>query len=256
MNIVDTIDCQSQRARSFAAHKLVPKFLVTPEDEGAMLDKYDIAIALSAEDQAEFFNLSKTPIVTAPFRLPPKLGYTAGEDANRLLFIAAQSDVNRMTLDFLMAEILPLVPKNVVLNIVGNVTVPPTTSPNVKVVRHENVDDLSKIYASVDLSLNPTFAGGGIKTKTLEAIAHGVPVVTSDEGARGLFDILPAYLIANDKETFAHRISELLDDPVKRLQISREMRLNLTQEDSENWLDPFMRILTMKRQQKQEQFNL
>jgi len=255
VNIVDTIDCQSQRARSFAVHGLTPKFILTPEAEGALLDRYDMALALSEPDQAEFFELSKTPMVTAPFRLPPKPCYTVRQQSNSVLFIAAQSDVNNMTLSYLMEQVLPLVNRDIELNIVGNVTIPDITSPNVTVIRHEGVDDLREIYSTVDLALNPTYAGGGIKTKTLEAIAFGVPVITSDEGARGLLNLLPETLIANDKETFAHRINTLLQDPVKRLILSKEMCDRLENENSDSWLEPFVKILSVKIDEKRRQFS-
>lgn len=251
LRIVDTHDCQSQRTRSFAAQGLVPTFPMTPEEEGAKLDEYDIALALSDADQAEFAAITTTPVVTAPFRLPPNPIYSVRETAGEVMFIAAKSDVNDMTLAYLLEQVLPLVPRTLTLHVVGNVTVPDICPDNIKLVRHLDVEDLAWIYRAVDLALNPTYAGGGIKTKTLEAIAYGVPVITSDEGARGLENLLPADLICNDKESFAHRIETLLDDPDRRLALSREMLEALRNEDSDSWLPVFAHLLRAAHARKQ-----
>lgn len=253
LRIVDTIDCQAQRTRSFAPHGLIPTFPMTSEEEGAEIDRYDLALAISEEDQEEFVACTTTPVITAPFRLPAKQIYSARENASEVLFIAANSDVNNMTLAYLMEEVLPLVRRPLSLHIVGNVTVPETCPPLVNLIRHENVDDVAWIYSAIDLALNPTYAGGGIKTKTLEAMAFGVPVLTSDEGARGLRNLLPDELIINDKETFAHQIATLLDDPERRSALSKQMIDNINAEDSDSWTSVFDLILRAQAATKREQ---
>lgn len=260
VRIIDTHDCQSQRTRSFARHGLVPTFRMTPEQEGAELDLYDIVLAISGEDFDEFDAITKTPVVTAPFRLPLHdlsglRGFYAPWGENReLLFIAADSPVNRLTLDYLLKDVLPLVPGNVVLNVVGNVTLPKPFEPsaNLTLVRHENVGDLVPIYARCALTVNPTYAGGGVKTKTLEALAFGVPSLNSDEGARGMRHLIPGALIANDKESFAWRIGELLSDPEKRETLAREQSDRVRAEYSESWVTIFKGILHGVRGHKLE----
>lgn len=243
LRLVDTMDCQSQRTASFARHGLLPTFPMTAEEEGRNLDRYDLALAMSDEDQAEFAAMSRRPIVTAPFRLPARPLYWVNPEARNLLFVAAQSPVNDLTLDYLLRQILPLVPRQLVLHVVGNVALPETCPENVRLVRHENVDDVSYIYGRVDLALNPVYAGGGVKTKTLEALSFGVPVLTSDEGARGLRALIPESLIANDKESFAWRIEELLGDHEARAALSREIIARYTAEDHEAWTKPFAQLL-------------
>jgi glycosyltransferase involved in cell wall biosynthesis len=48
------------------------------------------------------------------------------------------------------------------------------------------VDDLGAALAEYDLLVAPLRFGGGTKLKVLDAMAHGVPVVTSSVGAEGL----------------------------------------------------------------------
>ncbi|MBT2243645.1 glycosyltransferase [Sphingobium sp. BHU LFT2] len=262
VRIIDTHDCQSQRTRSFARHGLIPTFRMTPEEEGAELDKYDIVLAMSDEDFDEFSAISSSPVVTTPFRLPlhdltgVRSFYAPGGENRELLFIAADSPVNQMTLAYLLRDVLPLVPGHVVLNVVGNVSMPKnfTENSNFTVVRHENIDDLVPIYARCALAVNPTFMGGGVKTKTLEALAFGVPSLNADEGARGMRHLIPDELIANDKETFAWRIGELLSDPEKRATLANEQTARVRTEDSESWLTIFRDLLHAIRSHKLEAF--
>lgn len=263
VRIIDTLDCQSQRTRSFARHGMVPTFCMTRDQEGAALDQYDIVLAMSDEDFDEFVSISTKPIVTAPFRLPLcdltelRKHYNPAYNNRELLFIAADSPVNRLTLSYLLQDVLPLVRGQVVLNVVGSVSMPNDFKgiDNVTLVRHENVDDLVPIYARCALAVNPTYIGGGVKTKTLEALAFGLPSLNADEGARGIRHLIPDDLIANDKETFAWRISELLSSPEKRDALAREQIARMRLEDSEAWVTIFRDILQGVRCQKLKAFS-
>jgi polysaccharide biosynthesis protein PslH len=48
------------------------------------------------------------------------------------------------------------------------------------------VPDINPVIASADVILNPILAGGGVKTKLIEAIALARPVVSTSTGARGV----------------------------------------------------------------------
>lgn len=243
VRIIDTHDCQSQRTRSFARHGLMPTFNLTSEGEGTLLDWYDIILSMSDEDHAEFSAITKRYIVRAPFRLPLNPIYHHDPNSNDLLFTAANSPVNNLTLNYLIRDVLPLVPLRVVLHVVGNVKVPSSRPANVDVQVHRDIDDITTIYRRVALSLNPTYAGGGVKTKTLEAISFGVPVLNSDEAARGMRHLIPDELIANDKEIFAWRIQQLLENPRLRESLSQRLIENIRAENNQSWLPMFFSAL-------------
>jgi GT2 family glycosyltransferase len=72
------------------------------------------------------------------------------------------------------------------------------------------VDDLSEVYSKSRVVIAPLFSGGGKKGKIGEALAHGVPVVTTSVGAEG-FDFkneIDAF-ISDDPDTFVKYLLSL-----------------------------------------------
>jgi polysaccharide biosynthesis protein PslH len=68
------------------------------------------------------------------------------------------------------------------------------------------VDDIGTYFKAADVFLNPVIGGGGIKTKLIEAIAHGTTVVSSIDGANGF-----------DEEVAPHKIVKCTDDNVEEM---------------------------------------
>ncbi|MBS2936456.1 glycosyltransferase family 4 protein [Nocardioides sp. J2M5] len=75
------------------------------------------------------------------------------------------------------------------------------------------VDDLDAEYDAAAVSLVPVLQGAGVKFKTVEALCHGVPVVTTTVGAEGIDgDDLYAGL-GDDPTHLADALVEALRDP-------------------------------------------
>lgn len=71
------------------------------------------------------------------------------------------------------------------------------------------VDDLAAACAGVRCGVVPLHAGLGIKTKTLDLLAMGIPVVATPVGAEG---IESGPVVAADAPSFADAVGELLAD--------------------------------------------
>lgn len=75
------------------------------------------------------------------------------------------------------------------------------------------VPDLADVYSTAELVVAPIFSGSGTKLKVLEALAHGVPVVTTSEGIAGL-DLVPGehVLIGASNDELVQHTRRLLED--------------------------------------------
>jgi len=95
-------------------------------------------------------------------------------------------------------------------------------SPRVMVTGE--VPDVSVACAGARVGVVPLRAGMGIKTKTLELLAMGLPVVTTAVGAEGI-DAQPSDgLIVADEAGIAEEVAALLDDPARAADLGAAAR--------------------------------
>jgi glycosyltransferase involved in cell wall biosynthesis len=79
---------------------------------------------------------------------------------------------------------------------------------------HGFVEDLAPFYEQADVMIIPLRAGGGTRTKILEAFAHGRPVISTTLGIEGI-QAEPGkhFLLADSTEAFAQACLDLMADP-------------------------------------------
>ena len=76
------------------------------------------------------------------------------------------------------------------------------------------VPDIRPYFEKASVFVAPLRAGSGIQTKNLEAMAMGIPIVTTSIGAMGLeAETDTELLIADTPETFAERVIHLIENP-------------------------------------------
>lgn len=105
------------------------------------------------------------------------------------------------------------------------------------------VDDLTPLFKEASLFVAPLTEGGGIKIKILEAMARGVPVVTSPVGAEGITADPDILGIARCDETFAELVTSLAADPQSCRLRSRTGRRLI--EDHFSWRAIVARLATL-----------
>lgn len=77
----------------------------------------------------------------------------------------------------------------------------------------ENIKDIKKIYSMADVVVAPIRIGSGTQFKILEAMAAGIPIVTTSLGAEGIkHDNKKWAIIADSSEEFISSIETLLPD--------------------------------------------
>lgn len=123
-------------------------------------------------------------------RTRAELGLT--DDCLAITFFGALGyGPNARAVDFILSEVLPDLRKHKSLNFIlllggKGWEAKADSLPKDRVRYLGFIPDLAAFCAACDLLLNPVATGAGVKTKVIDAIAAGLPVVSSAEGALGV----------------------------------------------------------------------
>ncbi|SVC59167.1 uncharacterized protein METZ01_LOCUS312021, partial [marine metagenome] len=134
-----------------------------------------------------------------------------------LLFVGGfNHPPNADGLMWFVEEVLPQVRADIRLNIVGsNMPGEIEVLESDQIVLHGFLTDeeLDDLYRSVRIAIVPLRFGAGVKGKVLEAMNHGVPVVTTSIGAEGIPAAAEVLLISDDACSMARQIDRVITDP-------------------------------------------
>jgi glycosyltransferase involved in cell wall biosynthesis len=142
-------------------------------------------------------------------------------DPSRLLFVANLTYApNIEAAELLVGEILPrvraLAGADVALELVGRFETGGAVeelAATAGVTVRGHVDDLAEAYAGADVVVVPLLRGSGTRIKLLEALAAGVPAVTTAVGAAGLgAEDGRHLLIAEGAQALAEAVARVLLD--------------------------------------------
>lgn len=151
-----------------------------------------------------------------------------GEDPSFVFVGAMSTEANADAVRFFVRQILPLIRR--VIPRVRTLIVGSRPTPEVQalhdgqsVVVTGTVPAVEPFLQDATMSVVPIRFGGGTRIKILEALAHGVPVVSTRIGAEGLeVEHGRHLLIADTPEEFADACVALARDGGRRSALSRE----------------------------------
>lgn len=205
--------------------------------------KFSDLVVTTAEDRRQMSELSgKEPIHVIPNGVDLDLFTMRSQDPNgqSLVFIGAMDNLpNIDAVTFLAREIFPLVLQKypaAALSLVGARPTPAVQAlseiPNVTVTG--KVPEMQPYLHESTICVIPMRTGYGIKNKTLEAMAAGVPIVASDRGLEGLAiegnNIPLRALRAETAAEYATAIGRLFDSADLRAQLSENGRALIEQD--------------------------
>lgn len=195
--------------------------------------KFSDIVVTTEEDQRQLQQFARsTPITIIPNGVDfTEFPYRQSDpDGHHLVFIGAMDNLaNIDAARFLSLEILPVLKQcypDTTLSIVG---ARPTLEvqqlaqlPGVTVTG--KVASIATYLHQATVCVIPMRTGYGIKNKTLEAMASGVPVVASDRGLEGLPVNRSLALRANTVSEYVEAISQLFENAALRSQLSQTAR--------------------------------
>jgi sugar transferase (PEP-CTERM/EpsH1 system associated) len=209
--------------------------------EAGALERFDAVLTVSDADRATFARIypgaHRTPVEVVPTGVDTS--YFAPRDQSepvpalppRLVFTGSMDWLpNEDAMVHFCADVLPSIRRvrpDLELAIVGRA---PTagvrrlaTDPRVLVTGR--VDDVRPFVRDASLYIVPLRIGGGTRLKIFEAMAMGLPVVSTTVGAEGL-PVTPGthLVVADGADAFAHAVLTLLDDDERRRQLGAAAR--------------------------------
>lgn len=135
---------------------------------------------------------------------------------------------NRDALDWMLKRVWPLVQKRdpkLKLYVAGHAAPKEAASKHSGVVLVGHVPELAPLFAQYRVFAAPVRFGTGINTKNLQAMIHGVPVVTTSVGAEGLQTRHGEHvLIADTAENFSNALLHLAGDELLWTRLAEEGR--------------------------------
>jgi GT2 family glycosyltransferase len=104
----------------------------------------------------------------------------------------------------------------------------------IRVTGYVTEEALTRLYQSARVSIVPLRYGGGVKGKLVEALWHGLPVVSTSSGIQGLPDAGKFVSVADTAEDFADVIEALLMDDQRWLATARASQCYVLENFHEN----------------------
>jgi polysaccharide biosynthesis protein PslH len=199
--------------------------------------KFSDIVVTTEEDRiqlSEFKPNANIPVIPNGVDLVSFPHRTSDPGGHRLVFIGAMDNLaNIDAVCFFVNEVLPKIQKlypDVTFDIVGSRPVPEVLAlqnqPGVNVTG--KVPSMAEYLHRSTVCIVSMRTGFGIKNKTLEAMAAGVPVVGSDRALEGLAvdsnNVPLRALRANHKDEYVTAICQLLENPQLRAQLSQNAR--------------------------------
>lgn len=205
------------------------KWRVIRKVETYIVKKFDIIFTKSQSDKNILLNIDpdlKIDIIPHPVEICTSLPHITREE-NIILFAGAMHrGVNQDAVIYFYKNALPLVRQempDIKFYVVGN---NPPEDIKKLAVKDKNVivtgyvESLMPYYQKATLFVSPILIGGGIIAKNVEAMAHGLPVVTTSIGNEGIEAIPEQDLfIADTPDEFSEKVILLLKDKDMRTKI-------------------------------------
>ncbi|MCK5538657.1 MAG: glycosyltransferase [Bacteroidales bacterium] len=215
VKIIDTHDRFSDRHIMLQKNGIEPDFFYTVKSEEAKaFDRADIVLAIQ-DKEADFFRSLTDKRVEVIGHIEEEHFFDREYNTlQKIGFIGSRNSTNLTSLTQFIDKFTQWIDKknlSIELMIAGSIcTKIESTHRSIKLLGF--VDDLQDFYSSVDLIVNPLILGTGLKIKSIEALAYGVPIVSTDIGFEGISST-SVFHFADDQNELIEYIDEIYKHP-------------------------------------------
>jgi glycosyltransferase involved in cell wall biosynthesis len=264
----DSVDCISHLFRQAAGQstslfgKLVSRFELgrTEKTEADLLEIFDHVLVTSSVDRNALMNTVREGKTTAPISVLSngvdqdyfQPNADLSKDPESLVFSGKMSyHANISMVKYFVSEIMPLIWRqrpNVHLLVVGK-----DPSPEIKKMEENplikvtgTVSDIRPFLWKSTVAVAPLVYGAGIQNKILEAMAVGLPVVTTSKALLSLRAVPGRDVLVGDTpEEFSASVLRLLSSPDWGLEVGQAGRLFVR--DQHDWRKISKQLLEIYR---------
>ncbi|WP_237237466.1 glycosyltransferase [Rothia nasimurium] len=177
--------------------------------------------ALTSEAEADVLALrAQAPVLGLPMAVPQNVKCTPSNNAaEKLVFLGVMHyGPNMGALRYLRDEVLPVLAdhgRKVEVTVIGKADAEQMAEfEGTPITFKGYVENLHAELSSHRVFVSPIQSGTGVKTKVLDALSVGIPVVATPLGVAGIPSAHgDEYLVGHDAIEFAHHIEYLMDNP-------------------------------------------
>lgn len=188
LKIIDTIDVFSLKEKQVVEYGIDDPWTCTKEEERAYLLRSDVVLAIQEKEACVLKKVvpeREVLTVGIDFEVDSSNGNISSDS---VVMVGSDNPLNVHGLRAFFDECWPEIKKAhppATLNVVGKVG-SHCKVEDASVNYFLRVDDLSALYRQSRVVINPAIAGTGLKVKSVEALAHGKPLVAWPHGVEGL----------------------------------------------------------------------
>ncbi len=211
-------------------------FSCTPEQEGAYLRRADVVVARRDEEARYFDSVTgRNSAIVIPHIEDPHFVDKRFDRLENVGMVASPNRINLASLRQFVEAVDRLcgeARRPFTVHVAGRVSdmvgkLPPEEAGVFRkplVHLHGFVPDIGSFYRAMDVIVSPVTVGTGINVKTVQAMAFGMPLVTTKSGSKGIETAEPMHIHA-DVESLVRGLLALVKNPddLNRLaRVSRE----------------------------------
>ena len=229
LKLIDTHDVQHERQSRFHRQGELHEIDISPAEEARALQLGDVVLAIQSTDAEKLRRLVPgKEVIVVGYPSPLYVHVPRSVASVRIGFFGSSMIPNRHAAEKLIHRHFPPLRAHygtgVELHIFGGVCAELNQARAGAGVTFQGfTDDLFAAYDGLDIIANPVDFGGGLKIKTVEALCHGRPLVTTAIGAEGLeHGAGSAFWLALDEEDFTRKLLELIGDPDLRSSLGKD----------------------------------